>query len=226
MQSFEGYSFEKSRKDITYFLNKAYPNGLGCEVGVCRGEFSKHLLDNWNCRELYLVDLWEEHDDYKEDFHDQNGNFEKMKNNVKDHGERVKVFKGYSNKIVNNFDDEIFDFIYIDANHSYEACKEDIQLYWKKLKKGGILMGDDYTLTPVEPMDFNNGNSEPIIFGVNQAVNEFADEHKKIISLQYTGDWLYSSSSKPCDDLLTEMPNGCIQMRSQMMYSRNFVIQK
>lgn len=197
-------SYEKNRRNITNFLNKTYPNGIGCEVGVCRGEFSKHLLENWNCKQLYLVDLWEDHDEYKEDFHNQNSNFEIMTNNVKEYNERVKVYKGYSNKVVHNFDDELFDFIYIDANHSYEACKEDIELYWNKLKKGGILMGDDYTLTPNEKMNFNNNNKQELYFGVNQAINEFADKHKKIINIEYTGDWMYG--------------NGII--------SRNFIIQK
>ena len=48
----------------------------------------------------------------------------------------------------------MFDFIYIDADHSYEACKLDLESYWPKLKQGGIMMGDDYTLTPNEKMDF------------------------------------------------------------------------
>ena len=61
--------FEKKRTDIVHFLNERYPNGIGCEVGVLRGEFSKHLLSNWNCKKLYLVDCWEDHhEDYDELF--------------------------------------------------------------------------------------------------------------------------------------------------------------
>lgn len=42
------------------------------------------------------------------------------------------------------FEDGSVDFIYIDAAHEYDAVKEDIQLWWPKLKDGGTFAGDDY----------------------------------------------------------------------------------
>jgi hypothetical protein len=37
------------------------------------------------------------------------------------------------------------DLIYIDAAHEYEPVKHDICAYWKLLKVGGMMFGDDYT---------------------------------------------------------------------------------
>lgn len=37
-----------------------------------------------------------------------------------------------------------FGLIFIDADHHYEACRDDIQRWWPKLKPGGILAGHDY----------------------------------------------------------------------------------
>ena len=37
----------------------------------------------------------------------------------------------------------VLDFIYIDAQHSYESCKADIQLWWPKLKNGGVFSVED-----------------------------------------------------------------------------------
>jgi predicted O-methyltransferase YrrM len=37
-----------------------------------------------------------------------------------------------------------FDNIYIDAIHSYEACKHDIELSLPLLKPGGVISGHDY----------------------------------------------------------------------------------
>ena len=45
---------------------------------------------------------------------------------------------------VNNFKDNILDFVYIDADHRYEAVKADILAWLPKVKKNGWLCGHDY----------------------------------------------------------------------------------
>ena len=58
------------------------------------------------------------------------------------------------------------DLIYVDASHEYECVYQDISLYWKLLRNGGILLGDDYC------------KWQP---GVVKAVEEFSKEIKKPI---------------------------------------------
>ena len=41
--------------------------------------------------------------------------------------------------------DKIADLVFIDANHSYESVKKDIEIWQPKLKLGGILCGHDYS---------------------------------------------------------------------------------
>lgn len=36
------------------------------------------------------------------------------------------------------------DFLYIDADHSYESVMDDLKAWWPLVKKGGIIAGDDY----------------------------------------------------------------------------------
>ena len=43
------------------------------------------------------------------------------------------------------FSDEYFDWIYIDALHTYEGVRDDIQYYWPKLQQGGLFSGHDFT---------------------------------------------------------------------------------
>jgi hypothetical protein len=52
---------------------------------------------------------------------------------------------------VKRFDDNSIDFIYVDGDHSYEGCLKDIELYYPKLRKGGIMAGDDLHKDGVRP---------------------------------------------------------------------------
>lgn len=56
----------------------------------------------------------------------------------------ITLIPDYSYNVVDKFKDGTVDFIYIDANHSYEGVKKDIELFLPKLSKGGIIGGHDY----------------------------------------------------------------------------------
>lgn len=56
----------------------------------------------------------------------------------------IRLLKEYSYNTVDSFVDNSIDFIYIDAEHTYEAVKQDLELYLPKLKDGGIIGGHDY----------------------------------------------------------------------------------
>ncbi len=43
-----------------------------------------------------------------------------------------------------SFSDETLDWVYIDGDHSYEAVKRDLEAYYRVVKSGGFLAGDDY----------------------------------------------------------------------------------
>ena len=49
-----------------------------------------------------------------------------------------------SAEAVKLYADECLDFCLIDASHDYEDVKLDIQSWLPKVKKGGVLAGDDY----------------------------------------------------------------------------------
>jgi hypothetical protein len=81
----------------------------------------------------------------------------------------VKVYRKYTFDAVKRFKDNIFDLIYVDADHSYEGCLRDIEDWYPKVKKGKFLIGDDYM--PYE------GRHKDIKFGVIEAVNEFVTKN-------------------------------------------------
>ncbi len=57
--------------------------------------------------------------------------------------EFVNIIDNTSKEANKQFKNEHFDFIFIDADHRYEMIKEDIDLWYTKLKNGGILCGHD-----------------------------------------------------------------------------------
>jgi predicted O-methyltransferase YrrM len=72
--------------------------------------------------------------------------------------------------MIDRFDDEFFDYIMIDGAHEYEAVKKDIENWWPKLKKDGVMFGDDFNLKAVSAAtqeSFKKLNSKNL--GVNQS---------------------------------------------------------
>ena len=62
----------------------------------------------------------------------------------------VSLVRETSGDALEKFEDNMFDFVYIDGNHSYDYVKNDISGYYKKIKQGGVLCGDDYRMEDVE----------------------------------------------------------------------------
>lgn len=60
---------------------------------------------------------------------------------------RVIPHRGYSHELFGDIQRQygpIFDLVFIDGDHSYEACQLDIELYGQLVRPGGILAGHDY----------------------------------------------------------------------------------
>jgi len=96
--------------------------------------------------ELYCIDPWIDYSDYPEYKEKQVDIYTQFLKNIENSGEKEKIhiMRGYSNKRIVEFNDNFFDIIYIDGNHEPEYVLEDAVLSFRKLKKGGIMIFDDY----------------------------------------------------------------------------------
>ena len=56
---------------------------------------------------------------------------------------QMNIIEGYTNQVHSHVK-KMFDVVFIDADHSYEAVREDIVNYVDKLKYTGVLIGHDY----------------------------------------------------------------------------------
>lgn len=174
----QSYGFQKrflrKRRDLPCFLNARRILGVGVEVGVQRGKFSEQILKEWKGSTLYCVDPWKtwSSDEYQDvanvDNQEQEKRWEETNERLKPFGDRAKILRMTSVDAAKTFADHSLDFVYLDAQHHYEAVKEDLQLWFPKVKHGGLLSGHDYC---DEVCD--NG-----VFGVKRAVDEFVVEHR------------------------------------------------
>ena len=73
-----------------------------------------------------------------------------IKNKVK-----TQHFRGKSENILYQLKSNIYDIIFIDADHTYEPVKKDIQGSLRLVKEGGIICGDDLNLQ-LNEIDKNN----------------------------------------------------------------------
>lgn len=69
-----------------------------------------------------------------------------FKENIAPYHNKVTTMKGLSQGIVRGFDADILDFVYIDGSHRAVEVLEDSVYSWLCLKKGGIIIWDDYGL--------------------------------------------------------------------------------
>lgn len=130
-----------------YRIAQELPNGCRvCEVGVADGDSALYLAKCLHSMgkdfKLYMVDSM----DY--------GKYEQMKtiyqNIIKSGlGEYIEVVPYASLEASEMFNDNFFNFVYIDSSHTYPETAEEIRAWFPKVKDEFILAGHDYNMPPV-----------------------------------------------------------------------------
>ena len=133
----------------------------GAEVGVYEGALSAYLLGARADLHLTMVDRWAAvpgNHPYR-----QSGSVfaaysqtqmdracERATRATDFSAERRAIVRGDSATAVASVADASLDFVFIDADHTYEGCWRDIAAWLPKLKPGGLLAGHDLD-TPNKP---------------------------------------------------------------------------
>ena len=128
-------------------ISELTANGRVAELGTFKGEFAKHILLRSSPVELHLVDI----------------DFSRLNPEISS-DRRVVRHLGFTKDVLTKFEDGYFDWIYVDADHSYEGTLRDAKLGAPKIRRGGFLVFNDFA-----HLDTAYGR-----YGVHRAVSEFA----------------------------------------------------
>tara|TARA_B110000467_G_C18036619_1_gene323624 strand:- start:16 stop:645 length:630 start_codon:yes stop_codon:yes gene_type:complete len=194
---FRKSSFKKDIESANILLNEIenYKPKNFLEVGVFQGVTSRNVCEKLNISNngnfsFHGIDIFEDSNnniDNKEmtDKHSRLSNpfkhllfniilkknlfsiksIYKFLNKFKDN---VHLYKGFSNTELPKIDLSKIDMVFLDGGHSYETVSSDLSLILKEIKKGKVIICDDY--------DQKN-------YGVKKAVDELENQVSEIKEL-------------------------------------------
>lgn len=172
---------ENTTNELQKFVNTCLfnkENVTGVEIGSYSGESSLIFINSGRFKTLFCIDPWVNGYDPNDPASLSNHKAEKVFDaNTRNYKNIVKI-KDYSYNVHTRFEDDSIDFLYIDGCHTYEGVKTDLELYFKKVKKGGIVGGHDFYL-----------NSESWS-GVKKAILEFF-KNEYPCEVFEDGSWYY-----------------------------------
>lgn len=122
-------------------------NGIMVELGSWTGESMAFLtveaINSGKSINLYSVDA------FMGNIHSGTvgtgfPQWDKYKQNLQPVWGKFTPIKGLSWDVADQFEDGSVDFVFIDADHTYEGVNKDIDAWLPKMKSGGLFAGHDY----------------------------------------------------------------------------------
>jgi len=161
-----------------------HKGGVILDVGLGLGDSACVAMNELKPKRLVSVDPflnqpWEEYpDDYNVSQEQLDERRISVVARILKHGESLGVAVDCIRKTAQEFiasTQDRFDFIFLDANHSYESVKEDLSGLWPLLKDDRVIMCHDYC-------------SVLAYYGVIEAVDEFIESEPNAIRLQVSSE--------------------------------------
>lgn len=168
------FGFTETRPMTQFVGGTCKGNLIGVEIGTFKGENAKNILGRLKIKTLYLVDPYIKYSEYHDfEYRDIDDNlFSEAKRMVRKYKNNVEFIRKFSSDAISDIPDNL-DFVYIDGNHDYKFVKKDIELYYPKVKPGGVIGGHNFDIV------FND---------VCKAVIEFAEKNN--LEMQgFEDDW-------------------------------------
>ena len=146
---------QKSQSRFEYWVKfiKQHDCNQLAEVGVWKGEFAESILTNCNSIELYaMIDPWKNLNDWNKPFNVSENEFSDVYSEAMSRTnfakEKIQIYRERTISAAIKIDDESFDLVYIDGDHTLRGITIDLINMLPKVKTGGFLCGDDFTHSP------------------------------------------------------------------------------
>ena len=121
---------------------------IGCNEGRSSVWFLQNVLAHEDSR-LTVIDTFNDADNYKKSTAKKTPLQKVFEANIKeiDAGKKVFVYKGNSQEVMRTMPTmPRFDIAYIDGSHFVSDVMEDLIYSYRMVKKGGLIICDDYML--------------------------------------------------------------------------------
>lgn len=166
----------KYRTQLGELLEHYGLKGHAVEIGNAEGRHAQVLISQPAITKLYMIDAWQTLNQtgdgaYSQAWHDNN--WKEAHERVEPFKEKAVFLKGLSSEMIKEIPDDSLILAYVDGDHSFQGCLNDLRDIYPKVKKGGIISGHDYL---------------NMFYGVNQAVSVFLSENGYSINDIHTTD--------------------------------------
>jgi len=155
-----------NRDALNHLIEHIPKHSRGAEIGVWHGFTSLEIMRHRKLKELHLVDPWSikpyqkgsEHGTFKQYLarykgvvksdhpHDFQAHYDRIYDEVVDRFKpykQVKIHRMTSRVWFDAFKGKL-DWVYLDADHSFDGCFADLCSSRRVVRKGGLIFGDDY----------------------------------------------------------------------------------
>lgn len=148
-------------EDIYLSVLKEKNNAIFVEVGSWMGKsacfMAENIKDLGKNIKFYCIDIWDDSfyvDNSSLELAKQANNvtslLEVFKSNLKRYNvlDYVEIKQMTSLEASTQFDNNTLDLVFLDALHDYDSVKQDLNIWYLKIKSGGIFAGHDFFWSP------------------------------------------------------------------------------
>lgn len=147
--------FDNADKRIYDLAVDKFPDGssfveIGCYKGKSSCAMAVNIANSNKKINFYCVDTWKGSPEHQagELWEDkdvvEDKLYEVFLKNIEPVSKYITPIRTSSTEAAKLFTDKSIDFIFLDADHTYEAVKDDLYSWYPKLKSGGIISGHDW----------------------------------------------------------------------------------